>query len=640
MQLVCFLIANLFTQSAVWAQDLGNGFYDHGVACPVSNHRGTVATVDGNGKNVVLSWLFDHRGGYALLMIDAATGESKQFPMPFKPGDAPYASVLSSKNKYYTLFNNNFVEFDPVTRDFTFHHQSMPQMAMALTEDDKGLIWAVTYPNSGIISFDPKTRVFTDFGYQYRQNWKQYPRYIASDDKGWIYVGLGNTASQILAFDPITRKATPLLDEAARRKGSAYVHRGADGKVYGKALMENNEAWFYFYEGKKYNINDQKPADAKPIISGSQVLFHKNFPDGKQLVSLDLLERKMTVKDPSANTDKTVSFNYETEGALVMGVGTVSDGTIAGGAAFPMRFFNFNPKNNSLTHLQAFGQFNTITSRNGKLYFGVYPQGALLEWTPGKPWINTKKDAVSNPNWLGASVLSTHRPLRVLATRDNKNVILSGTPEYGYTGGGLLIWNNQLQSSHLLIDSALIIDQSTMSMVELQNGKIFGGTTTMPGTGGEKKAKEALLYLLNLSTKKIEWSEAVLPGVQDYSDLMPGENGMIYGIADLKTFFVFDPVKKKLLHKEDFEQRLGKTCWAQSPRIFVSGKKKTDIYLLFKKGIVQLNPKTYDLSLLVDSPVEVEVGGDYLDGKIYFVSGSHLCSYTIQQKPANSSAKR
>ena len=45
-------------------EDLGGGFLHHGVATPVSNHRGTVATVDGEGRNVVLVWLFDLRGGY------------------------------------------------------------------------------------------------------------------------------------------------------------------------------------------------------------------------------------------------------------------------------------------------------------------------------------------------------------------------------------------------------------------------------------------------------------------------------------------------------------------------------------------------------------------------------------------------
>ncbi|MEO9004973.1 MAG: hypothetical protein ABI288_09560, partial [Ginsengibacter sp.] len=142
---------------AAFAQDEGSRFVDHGVASPISNHRGLVATVDGNGRNVVLIWLFDHTGGYALLMIDAETGKSEQFPIPFPPdGDTPYSSILTTDNKFYTLFNGNFVEFDPVKRAFTFHHIVNRQMAMSMTEDEKGVIWAVTYPNSGVVSFNPK----------------------------------------------------------------------------------------------------------------------------------------------------------------------------------------------------------------------------------------------------------------------------------------------------------------------------------------------------------------------------------------------------------------------------------------------------------------------------------------------------
>ena len=86
-------------------KEIGNGFADHGVATPISNHRGIVATVDGEGRNVVLLWLYDHRGGYALLMIDAETGRSKEFPIPFPPvamvpsprsSPAPTSSTLTS----------------------------------------------------------------------------------------------------------------------------------------------------------------------------------------------------------------------------------------------------------------------------------------------------------------------------------------------------------------------------------------------------------------------------------------------------------------------------------------------------------------------------------------------------------------
>jgi hypothetical protein len=35
--------------------------------------------------------------------------------------------------------------------------------------------------------------------------------------------------------------------------------------------------------------------------------------------------------------------------------------------------------------------------------------------------------------------------------------------------------------------------------------------------------------------------------------------------------------------------------------------------------------------MLAQSPVPIDAGGDYLDGRIYFASGSHLYSYEIKK---------
>jgi len=64
----------------------------------------------------------------------------------------------------------------------------------------------------------------------------------------------------------------------------------------------------------------------------------------------------------------------------------------------------------------------------------------------------------------------------------------------------------------------------------------------------------------------------------------------------------------------------------ESPKIFVSGP-KGEIYLLLHNGIVRIEPGSFKLYMIAESPVPIETGGDYLDGRIYFVSGSHLCSY-------------
>ena len=93
----------------------------------------------------------------------------------------------------------------------TYYHEALD---MGMTEDDEGVIWSVTYPNSGVVSFDPRTREFNDYGHVYEQNWRQYQRYVCADDTGWVYFGIGSTLGQIIAFDrePNSVHARPLMD--------------------------------------------------------------------------------------------------------------------------------------------------------------------------------------------------------------------------------------------------------------------------------------------------------------------------------------------------------------------------------------------------------------------------------------------
>jgi hypothetical protein len=617
---------------SVAAKQLGDGFFDHGVATPLSNHRGTVATVDGHGHDVVLLWLFDHRGGYALLLIDAETGKSEEFPVPFPPGeDCPYASILSSGNKFYTHFNSFFLEFDPVKRAFTFFHETKPQMAMGMTEDDNGVIWSVTYPKSGVVSFNPKTREFRDFGHVYAQNWPQYQRFVAADDAGWIYFGLGNTASQIVAFDPFTGQAKPMLAESDRKTGSAYLCRDLDGKVYGQALRSDDEKWHEFYKGSERVIGNRDSIRPKPIITSSQALFYADFPDGKKLKVCDLIEHRLVIEDPKKHSLNEFRFDYTSDGAIAMGVAAAPDGTICGGTAFPMRFFIYSPKKDEWMNHEAYCQCNTVGRQGDRFFVGGYTGGYLLEWDPAKPWATTVKDKPDcNPIFLTDCAPTIYRPHRLLMHPDGKTIIMGGTPDYGLTGGGLLFWDRETRTRVLLTHTEIIPQHSTMSLLALPKGKLLGGTTTSPGTGGEKKAKEAELYIMDMTSKKLDWHQVVFPGVQEYSDMCMGPKGLIYGIADRRRFFVFDAEKRAIVYERDIAADLGLTTGQQGPRIFVPGV-EGDIYVLFLKGIVRVEPASYVLTMLTQSPVPIDAGGDYFDGRIYFASGSRLYSYEVRK---------
>jgi hypothetical protein len=631
----------IFTSSALGAsKDLGNGFRDLGVAAPISQHRGLVATTDGAGHNVVLLWLMDYRGGYALLMLDAQTGKAEQFAMPFdQGGDSPFASILSSANKFYSHFGNHFVEFDPAKRAFTFHHATAPQMAMSMTEDDQGVIWSATYPKSGVVSYNPKTGAFRDYGHLYAQDWQQYPRHIAADDQGWVYFGIGMTASQIVSLDPASGKATPVLAETERKKGIGYVYRDADGKVYGQPISGEKEDWYELYKGvaRKLGPGEHAKSTTKPVVAGSQGLNQNTFPDGSQAM-VDLVARRCSVEDPKTKQKREFAFDYSSEGAIVMGCQASPDGTILGGTTFPMRCFRYDPKADALTNREAFGQWNTTAVQGDHFFVGAYPGGWLLDYDTTKPWVPTVKGKPSNPQYLTDSDPDLHRPTVLFPHPDGHTMILAGTPNYGLTGGGMLFWDRSKSGADartLLTDRDLVPDQSTESLVALPGpgapgAKLLGGTTTAPGTGGQKKADVAELYVMDFATRKIEWHAPLLPKVQEYTALWPGRDGAIYGVADARLFFVFDPARRTIRYNHDLGD-LGPTAHDQGPRPFVTAE-DGQVYLLCRKAVARIDPTTFALTPLTTSPVPIQTGGAYLGGRVYFVSGSHLYSFELPPK--------
>ena len=608
-------------------KDLGQGFADHGVATPSSMPRGTVATIDGQRHPIVLSWLMDHRECYELLWLDVLTGKAEEFPLPVLPNDAPFASLLSASNKFYTHIGSYFLEFDPCRRAFTFCRKTAPQMAMSLTEDDQGVIWSATYPKCGIVSFNPKSRELRDYGHVYKQDWPMYPRAAAVDDTGWVYIGLGFTATQILALDVKTGIATPLLAETERRHGAVDLFRAIDGKVYTQNGPHGDQKWMMLYQGHVAARNVKPPA-AKPIIAASQSLFHGVFPDGKRLKTLDLVEQVATIEDARTHDRKTLHFDYRSEGADVMGVAAAPDGTICGGTCFPMRFFRYDPKTDGWARHVALGQWNTVARQGDRFFAGVYGGGGLLEWNPCADWLDTKPGKRgSNPIFLTDSAPTINRPHKLLAHPDGRTLVLAGTPGYGLTGSGLLFWDRPTATRVLLTHENLIPQQSTMSLVALPDGKLLGGTTISPGTGGQCKADQAELYLLDLATKRITWHEAAIPGVRNYVDLCLGPEGLVWGFAD-SQFFVFDPAAKKIVHCEPIDKSLVAPAYSQGPRVFVRGL-KGQIYALFHRAITRIEPQGWKINVLAHSPVPISTGGDYLDGRIYFATGSHLYSFKV-----------
>ncbi|NQU75620.1 MAG: hypothetical protein HQ546_04795 [Planctomycetes bacterium] len=205
-------------------RDLGNGFRDHGVAAPVARSRGAAATVDGDGNNVILVYLSDHRACMSLLTIDARTGESRQVDVPPHNRDSPFAVILSSKNHFLTHFGTTFMDFDPASGTFAFHGKTKDRVAMSMTEDHRGIVWAATYPKSHVVSYDPVSGDLTDHGSLNQEKWPQYPRSMAVGRDGWVYIASVAPPGTKLSLDGAPPADAVISHEANASDAQAMRH--------------------------------------------------------------------------------------------------------------------------------------------------------------------------------------------------------------------------------------------------------------------------------------------------------------------------------------------------------------------------------------------------------------------------------
>jgi len=106
---------------------------------------------------------------------------------------------------------------------------------------------------------------------------------------------------------------------------------------------------------------------------------------------------------------------------------------------------------------------------------------------------------------------------------------MAGTPEYGYTGWGMLFWDRKTESRILLEHTELLPDQSTMSLIPLADGKLLGGAGTRVGTGGEVKAAQAELYVIDMVTKKLTGIRRYFQGRRNIQSCVWGPKGWSLG---------------------------------------------------------------------------------------------------------------
>lgn len=635
-----FLCIVVFTCTACGQQtetkhNLGNGLTDYGVAVPYASMRGTVTTVNQEGDKIALVWLSDHRGTYSLLMVNLDKSKSRQFFLPFTGHS--YTSLLSANNCYYTQFKGHFVEFDPNKPGFTFMGKTPSGNAMSMTEDKQGVIWSALYPNGGLISYNIEGKQLKKYGSVYQSKAQLKPRSIVASEEGKVYILNGKPGKeQVVVFDANTgsNRVLDKLGNFESGKNSLRIGINKNVVVQGKGKKKRLSLR---RKSNKFEVNASKKSSMPQYITGNQALFEDTFPDGSKILSHDpktnrsfLQTKELTLVDANGQIIKSVPFDYKTEGASVIGVIGAGGGKLIGTTQFPFTIFQLDVSSNNWKREKVYGQFNAFIKREQSLFIGEYPHGELIKFDFEKNWERNKRNRLTNIERLIDAYPGIRRPKDVLLTSNGSKVVMAGRPVESRIGSGLLIWDISSQSGNYFDDNDIFKNQSTLSLTNLPGGRILSGTNIY-SDAGVRKRDEAELYIMDLGQHKIEWRGAVIPKATRYNDLVY-MNGYVFGIADRKIFFVFDPDKKKLLKSINLKEKFGsEISYSQGQRVLVPGP-DNQMFLLLKSGIVEISSDSFTLDLLVKVPDKIDGGGAYSKGKIYFVSkgGSHIYSYDIE----------
>lgn len=620
----------------------------HGIAAPVLRSRGAAAMTGDKGERLIVVQLMEDRG---CLVIDVEDGTSVRVRLPFETWDSPYAFYRSDENLLYTAFGRHFLEFDPEAMEYSFISQVESQAAMAIIEGSDGRIYAAFYPDSRVIAFDPKTREMQDYGQVNDVDWRQYIRSMVEGEDGWIYMGIGNVNGAIAALNPSTGERRVYPDPHGDQAGAAKLRYGLrDGRVYGM-YSSAKDTWFRLDHGSMTEI-DALPNPTRPAAPPDQESIEPMFHDGSELALLDLPERFGLIGKEDGSSD-LVDFDYPVEeGPAVYSIVAGPEGKLYGSTGHPLRIYQFDPVNGSFEQhgIEGMnGHWNAITSLGDLIYAAQYGPSIFWRYDPRKPW---QPESPGDPNPQRLAVMSPEigRPHAILGLPSADKVVVAGTPGYGRTGGGLMIFDQASGEKSIIPHEALVPTHSTTTLAALENQRLIGGTTRRPGTGGQAATTDAQIYIFDVNTETLEWAGRPIESAYEISDLIVGADGLVHGLATLHepdgkaVSFIFDPLEKRVLSRSPVPARLGGLALSQSKDMMVLAE-DGHIYALFSHGIGRLSAGSSmfePIFLFAESekwPIGEAPWGhcSLLEGKLYFSVGSRVWSFRLPSSSEHNS---
>lgn len=525
----------------------------------------------------------------------------------------------------------------------------------SLITDENNNAYVGTFPGGKVYRYNPSTKELKDYGRMVGDATQEYVRSIAYDHC-FIYAGTNNkkiiklnvnTGEKVdIATGPILSGETAFcydLDVAGKYLFARY---DKSKKVYIYDL--ENEVWSDTYlqnvsglhmskelEGKSYFLADGKlkSVDLNTLtiedigisygssFRGVDIVKMKNDPElpgdnlvtmqyGGSLVFFNLQNKKMKMYSPvvAASAAEIQSLEKGPDGKLY-----ISGYTSAIGAAY-----DTTTKTNKIFTIP---QTEGMGSLGDKIYMGTYPHADIYE-------LDTKNaTGASNPKKIFTIGEEQDRPFKVISAEEK--VFFGTIPDYGKLGGALTIYNPALTGSESYkVYRNIVQDQSIVGLA-YKNGKIYGSTSISGGLGSTPTAREAKIFVWDVSKeKKLNEISLNIEGLDNpkmISGLEFGSDGLLWGAADGFIFALNPDTLQVVKSKNIYPTVKGYGIWRP---VYLRWSKDGLLYANIAGKLTAIDPNTLDSTYIVDTPL-FAIGDD---GNLYYANNTMLNKITVSDK--------
>lgn len=599
--LVAWLCAPLGGMSA------GAGFERLGIPVRVGGLMGCIVGPDGNGGEALYFNFNQISGKLFLVQVNPDTGEARQFNAPEGPG--AWALIAGPDGKIYlgTWDGGLILRFDPRHAEKGIEVVGKPSATESyLWQYDigkDGKLYACTYPQAKLVSFNPETGDMEDLGRMHPT--EMYARSVAVGRAGKVYVGIGTEKGDLVVFDPATRQHRSLIPPGLRgAKGwsTVAVSRRSDGNVYaefGTNLMRLDDE----------TVTRVTTAPPRPEMT---------LRDGRAVTAFE--RGRFTLLNPKTGEKAERKFEYAGNGDHIFMVGVGPSNCVYGSTAMPLEVFRYDPVAKRTTHLGSMpgGEVYSMLEHERKLYLCYYGGAVMNLYDPAKPFWKFGTGPEANPVSFGGIGDGHLRP-RAMVRGPSGLIFIGSEPPYGELGGAIGVWDPKLNRT---IENYrhVVTNQSIVSLTwEPGSGLLFGGSGNYGGGGTRPVEKEAKFFAFDLKKKEKVFEAALQPGAHNYPATL-AVNGKVLTTAG-DTLFVFDPALRQVVQ----------TVRLPAAQLEVSlGPLSADrVVGLTPKGVYVFDLKRGEIVHTAAAPVPVRCGFALADGAVYFGSNAELWRYVL-----------